>query len=70
MYFDEDDQQLYYMKGTDIFEEIDPNNPADITKIYLHEGIPQNYWGKVEMSSPPAQDNSAKDADFYYDQID
>ena len=74
MYFDEDRQQLYYLKGGNIVERIDPNNPSDIVKIYLHEGIPQSYWGEVEMSSAKdladAPDDTAKDADFYYDLID
>ena len=58
MYFAEDEQQLYYMKGNDIFIPIDPNNPADVTKIYLHEGIPQNYWGEIKLDTPTTEESS------------
>lgn len=58
MYFAEDEQQLYYMKGNDIFVPIDPNNPADVTKIYLHEGIPQNYWGEIKLDTPTTEESS------------
>ena len=57
MYFDEDEQKLWYMKGTNVFEEIDPNNPADINKIYLHEGIPQNYWGEIKLDTPTTDES-------------
>lgn len=58
IYFAEDEQQLYYMKGNDIFVPIDPNNPADVTKIYLHEGIPQNYWGEIKLDTPTTEESS------------
>ena len=58
MYFAEDEQQLYYMKGNDVFIPIDPNNPADVTKIYLHEGIPQNYWGEIKLDTPTTEESS------------
>ena len=57
MYFDEDRQQLYYLKGS-IVEQIDPNNPSDIVKIYLHEGIPQNYWGEIKLDTPITEESS------------
>lgn len=58
MYFDEDKQQLYYLKGGNIVEQIDPNNPSDIVKIYLHEGIPQNYWGEIKLDTPITEESS------------
>jgi hypothetical protein len=58
MLFDEDEQQFYYTKGTNVFLPIDPNNPADITKIYNHEGIPQNYWGEIKLDTPTTNESS------------
>ena len=57
----------YYMKGN-IVEPIDPNDPNSVQNIYLHEGIPQNYWGK--LSGPSQAGSQQKDAEYYYSQID
>ena len=44
----------YYLKGD--------------TFIDLHEGIPQNYWGKTD--APSSASSETKDADYYLSQID
>ena len=59
---------MYYYLNGDTFIDIDPNNPQDIQNIYLHEGIPQNYWGKTD--APSSASSETKDADYYLSQID
>jgi hypothetical protein len=42
---EENPGSYYYIKGN-VLEKIDPSDPNSVQNIYLHEGIPQNYWGK------------------------
>jgi len=58
VFYNEDDGKVYYIKGN-IVEPIDPNNPADITNIYTHEGIPQNYWGEIKLDTPTTDESGS-----------
>ena len=59
----------YYMKGN-VLEKIDPSDPNSVQNIYLHEGIPQNYWGKPSSVAAAASSSENPDIDFYMSQLD
>lgn len=66
---EENPGSYYYIKGN-VLEKIDPSDPNSVQNIYLHEGIPQNYWGKPSSQADAASSSENPDVNFYMSQLD
>ena len=60
---------LYELWQGNNVQYLDPTNPSDLATLFNAQNIPQNLWPDFNQLGNTQQNTTARDADYYLDQV-